>query len=95
MSQPTTAKKKFMAVIHVSGISQPEVVQIMPHEDEIVRELMNQGIIESLYVRGDLSGAFIVGTVGSQEEYDAALRQLPLYPHMTIEYVPLFDMPEF
>jgi hypothetical protein len=26
---------------------------------------------------------------------DAYLKRLPLHPHMTIEFVPLFSMPEF
>lgn len=86
---------KFMAVIHISGLSIEEVVKVMPHEDAIVRDLMNEGTIESLYVRGDLGGAFIVGKAESVEAYRTALMRLPLYPHMTIEFVPLFDMPAF
>jgi muconolactone delta-isomerase len=88
-------KPKFMAVVHVSGLSPQEVAETMPHEDQIVRELMDEGVIEALYVRGDLGGAFIVGTAVSADAYRAYLQRLPLFPHMTIEFVPLFDMPEF
>lgn len=91
----TETKQKFMAVVHLSGLTTEVIAQTMPLEDAIVRDLMNEGIVESLHVRGDLSGAFIVGNAASEDDYRASLSRLPLFPHMTIEFIPLFSMPEF
>ena len=87
-------KQKFMAVVHLSGLTPKEVAEPMPQDDQIVRELMDECVIESLYVRGDLGGAFMVGSAHSADSYRSYLQRLPLFPHMTIEFIPLFELPE-
>lgn len=89
------AGQKFMAVVHIAGLAPEEIIAIMPKEDQIVRELMDEGIVQALHVRADLGGAFILGASANAEEYRSHLQRLPLFPHMTIDFVPLLDMPEF
>lgn len=87
----TSINRRFMAVVRLSGLDRDAVIATMPAEDAVVRELMDEGIVTSLFVRGDLSGAFIVGSAQDEESYRLSLSRLPLFPHMNIDIVPLFD----
>ncbi|MCZ6535598.1 MAG: hypothetical protein O6914_06460 [Chloroflexi bacterium] len=59
-----------------------EVQALIPAEMAKVKELTEQGKIETVYVAADRSGAWIVWNVDSQAVLEEAHNTLPLHPYL-------------
>lgn len=81
--------KRFLAQVRLVGLDQAQVLSSAKEEMEAVQQLQDRGVIEHIFVRADFSGSYIIGLAESVEAFDKALSELPLYPHMKIEIVPL------
>jgi muconolactone delta-isomerase len=87
---------QFMASITLdTARRRSEVERALPDEQVRVRELMQQGVLSTLYVP-DGAGApdrlWAVFTGDSQHAVQRVLESLPLYPYMQLELVPLRDL---
>jgi muconolactone delta-isomerase len=83
---------QFMASITFDLAHQAEIVRAVPAEQVRVRELQQQGVLESLYV-AEAAGApgkvWVVFNGASPAAVQQALESLPLYPYMHVELTPL------
>ncbi len=68
-----------------------EVQALMPAEMAKVTELTEQGLIETVYTAADMSAAWIVWSVESEDALNDAHNSLPLHPFMNSETVELLE----
>jgi muconolactone delta-isomerase len=69
-----------------------EILARVPQERERIKILMQQGIVEALYIAADSSGVWIVMRGESQDQVQKSLESLPLHPYMEIVITPLSKM---
>lgn len=62
---------------------------LLPQEQEHVRELMQQGIIEAIYISTDRTLVWLVMQGESQAQLEQELSHFPLYPYMKADWKPL------
>jgi len=68
-----------------------EVQAVIPAEQAKVKELIEQGTIEALYLAADQSGAWMVWNVDSQAALEEAHNALPLHPYLNSEITVLAE----
>ena len=83
MSQPT-AQSSFMIAItfEVAAGRQGEMAALIPQEQAHIRELQQQGVVETLYISADRSRVWLIMRGASQREVEQTLATFPLYPYM-------------
>lgn len=81
--------KKFMLNIQLEGLDNETRMQLLPKEQELVKELEQNGTIVNNFIKLDMSGIFIVMMAENIEDVHAKLSILPYYPYMKIEIVPV------
>jgi muconolactone delta-isomerase len=81
--------KKFMLNIQLEGLDNETRMQLLPKEQELVKELEQNGTIVHNFIKLDMSGIFIVMMAENIEDVHAKLSILPYYPYMKIEIVPI------
>ena len=81
--------KKFMLNIQLEGLDNETRMQLLPKEQELVKELEQNGTIVHNFIKLDMSGIFIVMMAENIEDVHAKLSILPYYPYMKIEIVPV------
>jgi muconolactone delta-isomerase len=83
---------QFMATISLDTARRSEVERLIPAESARVRELQQQGVLEALYVP-DGSGApaalWVVFNSDSRDAVQRVIEDLPLYPYMQVDLIPL------
>jgi muconolactone delta-isomerase len=62
---------------------------LIPKEQEHVRALMSQGVIEAIYISADRTVVWLVMKGESKEELERELSSFPLYPYMKTQFAPL------
>lgn len=83
---------QFMATISFDTARRAEVEQALPAEQARVRELQQQGVLETLYVpdgSGAPAGLWVVFNGESRDAVEHIIQSLPLYPYMQLELTPL------
>lgn len=86
---------QFMASISFDPDHRAEVVLGLPAEQSRVRQLQEQGVLETLYVPEGNSapnGVWVVFRADSRETVERAIGTLPLYPYMQVELTPLREL---
>jgi muconolactone delta-isomerase len=68
---------------------QQNILARIPQEREHIKVLMEQGVVEALYIASDFSGVWLVVQGESQARAQQDLESLPLYPYMTLQWTPL------
>lgn len=81
--------KKFMLNIQLEGLDNETRMQLLPKEQELVKELEQNGTIVHNFIKLDMSGIFIVMMAENIEDVHVKLSILPYYPYMKIEIVPV------
>ena len=64
-------------------------MKLLPREQELVKELEQNGTIVDNFIKLDMSGIFIVMMAIDQEDVHSKLSVLPYYPYMKIEIIPV------
>jgi hypothetical protein len=64
----------------------------IPQEREYIKLLMEQEVIEALYIASDFSGVWLVVQGESQASVQHQLESLPLHPYMTLHWTQLSNM---
>jgi muconolactone delta-isomerase len=81
--------KKFMLNIQLNGLDNETRMNLLPREQEVVKELEQNGTIVDTFIKLDMSGIFIVMMAEDSEDVHSKLSALPYYPYMKIEIVPI------
>ena len=81
--------KKFMLNIQLEGLDNETRMKLLPREQEVVKELEQNGAIVDTFIKLDMSGIFIVMMAADAEDVHAKLSTLPYYPYMKIEIIPV------
>jgi len=81
--------KKFMLNIQLDGLDTETRMKFLPREQELVKELEQNGTIVDTFIKLDMSGIFIVMIAADQEDVHTKLSPLPYYPYMKIEIFPV------
>jgi len=81
--------KKFMLNIQLEGLDHETRMKLLPREQEVVKELEDNGTIIDTFIKLDMSGIFIVMMASDSEDVHTKLSTLPYYPYMKIEIIPV------
>jgi muconolactone delta-isomerase len=81
--------KKFMLNIQLAGLDNETRINLLPKEQEVVKELEQEGTIVETFIKLDMSGIFMVVVAHDTEEVHSKLSTLPYYPYMNIEIIPV------
>jgi len=81
--------KKFMLDIQLEKLDHETRMKLLPREQEVVKELEENGTIVANYIKLDMSGIFMVMMAADAEDVHASLSTLPYYPYMKIEITPV------
>lgn len=80
---------KFMLNILLEGLDMETRLKLLPKEQEVVKEMEQNGIILQTYIKLDLPGIFIVMMADDADDVHTKLSALPYYPYMKIEITAL------
>ncbi len=80
---------RMMASITYDSAQREVIAPLIPAEQARVKELMEQGLIDALYIAADQSNAWLVMQGESQEQIQQALDSLPLSPYATVHVTPI------
>ena len=78
-----------MLDIRLEGLDNETRMKLLPREQEVVKELEQNGTIVATFIKLDMSGIFIVMMAADAEDVHAKLSTLPYYPYMKIEIIPV------
>ncbi len=81
--------KKFMLDIQLEGLDHETRMKLLPREQEVVKELEQDGTIVDTFIKLDMSGIFIVMMAADSDDVQTKLSTLPYYPYMKIQIVPV------
>ena len=81
--------RKFMINIQLEGLDTETRMKLLPREQELVKELEQNGTIIETYIKLDMSGIYIVIIAANSDDVHSKLSILPYYPFMRIEIVPI------
>ncbi len=81
--------KKFMLDIQLEGLDHETRMKLLPREQEVVKELEQDGTIVDTLIKLDMSGIFIVMMAADSDDVHKKLSTLPYYPYMKIQIVPV------
>ncbi len=80
---------KFMIDILLQGLDNETRMKLLPREQELVKELEQNGTIVDTFIKLDMSGIFIIMMASDSEDVHSKLSTLPYYPYMKIEIIPV------
>lgn len=78
-----------MLNIQLIGLDHETRMKLLPREQEVVKELEQNGTIVDNFIKLDMSGIFIVMMAADAEDVHSKLSTLPYYPYMKIEIIPV------
>lgn len=81
--------KKFMVDITLQAIDTETRMALLPKEQEMVKQLKQDGTIVDDFIKLDMSGIFMVVMAEDQDDVHTRLSALPYYPYMKITIVPV------
>jgi muconolactone delta-isomerase len=80
---------RFMVAISFVSGHEAEIAALVPQEQAHIRELMQRGGVEPIYISADRSLVWLIMRGASQQEVEQTLAGLPLYPYMRTVVTPL------
>ena len=80
---------KFMVNIQLEGLDTETRMTLLPREQELVKELEQNGTIIETYIKLDMSGIYMVIIAADSDDVHSKISILPYYPFMRIEIVPI------
>jgi muconolactone delta-isomerase len=81
--------KKFMLDIKLEGLDTETRMSLLPREQELVKEMEENGTIVNNFIKLDMSGIYIVMMADDIDDVHTKLSTLPYYPYMKIVIVPV------
>ncbi len=78
-----------MLDIKLEGLDNETRMSLLPREQELVKEMEQNGTIVHNFIKLDMSGIYIVMMAEDIDDVHAKLSTLPYYPYMKIVVVPI------
>ena len=78
-----------MVDIILQSLDQDTRMNLLPKEQEVVKELEKNGTIVDSFIKLDMSGIYMVVMANDSDDIHAKLSALPYYPYMKINIVPI------
>ncbi len=78
-----------MIDILLQGIDDETRIKLLPREQEIIKEWEDNGTLLASYIKGEISGIYLVLLANDKADADQKLSTLPYYPYMKIEIISL------
>ena len=78
-----------MLNILLEGLDNETRMKLLPREQELVKEMEENGTIVENFIKLDMSGIFMVMMASDLDEVHSLLSTLPYYPYMKIEITPI------
>ena len=78
-----------MLDIKLEGLDNETRMSLLPREQELVKEMEENGTIVHNFIKLDMSGIYIVMMADDIEDVHTKLSTLPYYPYMKIVIVPV------
>ena len=78
-----------MLNIQLDGLDNETRMKLLPKEQELVKELEQNGTIVDTFIKLDMSGIFILAMAADTDDVHSKLSILPYYPYMKIEIIPV------
>ena len=78
-----------MVDILLQGLDTETRMELLPKEQEVVRELEQNGTILDNFIKLDMTGIYMVIMAADPEDVHNKLSALPYYPYMKINIVPI------
>jgi muconolactone delta-isomerase len=78
-----------MLDIRLEGLDNETRMKLLPREQELVKELEQNGTIVDTFIKLDMSGIYIVMMAHDTDDVHTKLSALPYYPYMKIEIIPV------
>ena len=78
-----------MIDILLQDIDNDTRINLLPKEQEIIKEWETNGTLLASYIKQDVAGIYLVLMANDASDADAKLANLPYYPYMNIEIVAL------
>ena len=81
--------KKFMLNIQLEGLDNETRMKLLPREQELVKEMEQEGTLVDTFIKLDMSGIFMTMMATDSEDVHSKISILPYYPYMKIEIIPI------
>ncbi len=81
--------KKFMIDILLQGIDDETRMNLLPKEQEMIKEWEDNGTLLAMYIKADTAGIYLVLIAEDKSDAEKKLSMLPYYPYMKIEIMTL------
>ena len=81
--------KKFMIDILLQGIDDETRMNLLPKEQEMIKEWEDNGTLLAMYIKADMAGIYLVLMAEDKSDAEKKLSMLPYYPYMKIEIMTL------
>ncbi len=78
-----------MVDILLQDIDNETRINLLPKEQEMIKEWEENGTLLASYIKQDVAGIYLVLMANDANDADAKLATLPYYPYMKIEIVAL------
>ncbi len=78
-----------MLNIQLDGLDNETRMKLLPREQEVVKEMEQQGDIVDTFIKLDMSGIFMTMMATDSEDVHSKLSTLPYYPYMKVEIIPI------
>jgi hypothetical protein len=80
---------KFMIDILLQGLDNETRMELLPKEQEIIKEWEDNGTLLASYIKADTAGIYLVLMANDKSDADKRLSILPYYPYMKTEIMTL------
>ena len=80
---------RYMVEVTLSGVDPNQFEALAAREQSVVAEFIKAGFIEQIYVRHDLSGAYIVVREHDESRIKEQFGKFPMFPYMTLKMIQL------
>ena len=78
-----------MIDILLQGLDTETRMKLLPHEQEIIKEWEDNGLLLASYIKVDTAGIYLVLLANDKSDAIKKLSTLPYYPYMKIEIMTL------
>ena len=80
---------RYIVKVTLSSVDPNQFEALAAKEQDVVAEFVKTGFIEQIYIRSDLSGAYLVVRENNESQVKEQFAKFPMFPYMTLEIVQL------
>jgi muconolactone delta-isomerase len=80
---------RYIVEVTLAGVNPNQFEALAAKEQEVVAEFVETGFIDQIYVRNDLSGAYLVVREHDESQVKEKFTRFPMFPYMTLKMTQL------